>query len=312
VENRSHALLAGLFALGLGVFAVFAVWWFGGKHEPTKEYTVVTRQNVTGLSLQGQVRYRGIRVGKVLSIALDPHDARDILIRIAVDSAVPVTGGTTARLGYQGVTGIAHVLLEETGADPRLLPGGEGTSPRIAMQSSLIQELSDTGGETLRQARELLASANDFFDDENRQRLTNILSNLEKATGNAGQASDQLRRWLNADNQRSLTASLARIEQATGEVGPLLVETRQVMLRLQGVSERIDRLLADPSPSGVAALPPRLNELGSELSTSSRQLNRVLQVLEDAPQSFVFGLPERAAGPGEAGFVAPPWRAERR
>jgi len=310
VENRSHALIAGLFALGLCLFAIFAVWWFGGKHEATKEYTVVTRQNVTGLSLQGQVRYRGIRVGKVLSIALDPQDSRNILIRIAVDSAVPVTGGTTAKLGYQGVTGIAHVLLEETGSDPRPLPAGEGASPRIAMQSSLIQELSDTGGETLRQARELLASANDFFDDENRQRLTNILSNLETATGNAGQASDQLRRWLTADNQRSLTASLARIEQATHEVGPLLVETRRLMLRLQGISERIDKLVADPSPSGIAALPPRLNELGSELSASSRQLNRVLQRFEESPQSFVLGWPERAPGPGEPGFVAPPWRPE--
>jgi len=115
---------------------------------------------------------------------------------------------------------------------------------------------------------------------------------------------------LTAGNQRSLTASLARIEQATHEVGPLLVETRRLMLRLQGISERIDKLVADPSPSGIAALPPRLNELGSELSASSRQLNRVLQRFEESPQSFVLGWPERAPGPGEPGFVAPPWRPE--
>jgi len=310
VEHRSHALIAGAFTLLLGLLAVLAVWWFGGKHEATKEYTVVTRQNVTGLTLQGQVRYRGIRVGKVVSIALDPLDVRNILIRIAVDGTVPVTGGTTARLGYQGVTGIAHILLEESGSDPQPLPAGEAASPRIAMQPSLIQELSDTGGDTLRQARELLASANDFFDEENRKRLTNILTNLETTTGNAGQASEQLRRWLTAENVSSLSAMLARLEQATGEVGPLLAETRRLMLRLQGVSERIDRLVADPSPSGIAALPPRLNALGSELSANSRQLNRVLQMLEDSPQSLVFGSPVRAPGPGEAGFVAPPERRE--
>ena len=65
MENRSHALMAGLFTLLLGTAAILAAWWFGGKHELTREYTVVTRQNVTGLSLQGQVRYRGIRGGKV-------------------------------------------------------------------------------------------------------------------------------------------------------------------------------------------------------------------------------------------------------
>ena len=54
MENRSHARIAGLFTLFLGVALVLSVWWIGGKHEMTRDYIVVTRQNVTGLSLQGQ------------------------------------------------------------------------------------------------------------------------------------------------------------------------------------------------------------------------------------------------------------------
>ncbi len=132
MENRSHALVAGLFTLVLGLAAALSIWWFGGKHEATTEYTVVTRHNVTGLSLQGQVRYRGIRVGKVQAIALDPQDAHNILIRISVDSAVPVTRGTTAKLGYQGVTGIAHILLEDSGADPTPLRAVDGDDRRAS------------------------------------------------------------------------------------------------------------------------------------------------------------------------------------
>ena len=134
MENRSHALLAGLFTLFLGLAVVWSIWWFGGKHEATTDYTVVTRQNVTGLSLQGQVRYRGIRVGKVQAIELDPRDVRNILIRISVGSAVPVTRGTTAKLGYQGVTGIAHILLEDSGADQVPLRSVDGEPARIAME----------------------------------------------------------------------------------------------------------------------------------------------------------------------------------
>ena len=65
MENRSHALVAGLFALILGLSAVSALWWFGGKREATNQYVVLTKKNITGLNLQAQVRYRGIRVGKV-------------------------------------------------------------------------------------------------------------------------------------------------------------------------------------------------------------------------------------------------------
>ncbi len=305
MENRAHALVAGLFTLLLGLAVAFAIWWFGGKHEATQEYTVVTRHNVTGLNLQGQVRYRGIRVGKVEAIELDRDDLHNILIRIRVDRSVPVTRGTTAKLGYQGVTGIAHILLEDSGTDATPLDAVEGSSARIAMQSSLIEELSDAGGATLRQARDFLVSANQVLDAENRQKLAKILANLETTTANGNELVGQMRQLLAPENLRLLTATLARAEQAAGEAGPLLVDARRLMVRLQAVGDKVDLLLGNPSPGGVGALAPRLDELGGELSVTSRQLNRLLQRLEEAPQSLVFGPPQAAPGPGEAGFVAP-------
>lgn len=305
MENRSHALLAGLFTLFLGLAVVCSIWWFGGKHEATTDYTVVTRQNVTGLSLQGQVRYRGIRVGKVQAIELDPRDVRNILVRISVNSAVPVTRGTTAKLGYQGVTGIAHILLEDSGADQVPLRSVDGEPARIAMHSSLIEELSDAGGATLRQARDFLANANQMIDSENRQHLATILANLEATTANTNAVARELKRVLAADNQRLLNATLAHTEQAAAEAGPLLVESRQLMTRLQRVSDKLDLLLGEPSPGGIGALVARFNEVGSGLARNSRQLDRVLQVLEESPQSLIFGPVSPLPGPGEAGFVVP-------
>lgn len=305
MENRAHALAAGLFTLVLGLAAALSIWWFAGKHEATKEYTVVTRQNVTGLSLQGQVRYRGIRVGKVQRIELDPADVGNILIRISVNEAVPVTRGTTAKLGFQGVTGIAHILLEDPGSDPTPLRGGDGEAPRIAMRSSLMEQLSDAGGETLRQARDLLASANDMFDEENRQRFDAIVAHLETTTAHAGESVRQFRQILSPENIARLNAILAGAQRATAEAEPVLVKTHRLIVRLQEVSDRIEALLADPSPSGVAAVAPHLNELSGEMAANSRQLGRVLQMLQDAPQSVLFGPPLPVPGPGEAGFAAP-------
>jgi len=35
---------------------------------------------------------------------------------------------------------------------------------------------------------------------------------------------------------------------------------------------------------------------------TSRQLSRVLRILEDTPQGLVFGAPAQSPGPGESGF----------
>ncbi|HEX5803583.1 MAG TPA: MCE family protein, partial [Azospira sp.] len=56
---------------------------------------------------------------------------------------------------------------------------------------------------------------------------------------------------------------------------------------------------------GIAASGVRLQELSRELTLTSRQLTHTLQMLEDAPQSLLFGPPPAVPGPGEAGFATP-------
>lgn len=299
MENRSHALIAGLFTLLLLLGSLAAIWWFGGKREPTRDFIVVTRQNVTGLGPQGQVRYRGIAVGKVQSIELDPQDGRNILVRIGVNEQVPVTRGTTAKLGFQGVTGIAHVLLEETGRDPTPLLSNDGTPPRIAMQASLIEELSEVGTQTMREARDFLAAANQLLNADNRKRIAHTLDNLDAGSTHAAEIAAQMHVLLSPENVRAFNSMLARLESASGEAAPTLREARATLVSLRTTSERLDQTLGNPSSSSV-------NELLAELSTTSRQLQRLLRKLEDSPQSLVLGPPPAMPGPGEAGFVSPP------
>ena len=53
MENKSHAFVAGLFALVFGVAAILAIYWLSGGRDETHEYVVVTKQNVGGLNPQG-------------------------------------------------------------------------------------------------------------------------------------------------------------------------------------------------------------------------------------------------------------------
>ena len=122
--------------------------------------------------MQAKVRYRGVNVGKVEALELDPNDVRNTLIRIRIKKTIPVTMGTTAKLGYQGVTGLAHVLLEDTGKDASPLPPGSEGLATIQMQDSLVAELSDVGSDTLRNARDFLASANQLLSPENLQAVS--------------------------------------------------------------------------------------------------------------------------------------------
>jgi phospholipid/cholesterol/gamma-HCH transport system substrate-binding protein len=327
MENRSHALLAGLFLLILGASAVAALWWFSGRQEESNRYVIETRDNVTGLNAQAQVRYRGIRVGKVESIRLDPDDLRAMLIEISVRKDIPITRGTTARLGHQGVTGIAHVLLEDDGKDAAPLPTNGRDGARIAMQSSLVQELADVGGDVLRQARDALTGLNDLLSSENRQAVSRALANVEAGVNDllrpenrraisrtlanveAGsrhlrETSEALRQAFDPDAVRRIDSVLAHTEQTVAQAAPFFAEARGLVARLDTASRKFETAVGEMNPDAVGALALRLNALTAEFSTTAHQLNRILGMLEESPQSLIFG---RGAvpGPGEAGFAAP-------
>jgi phospholipid/cholesterol/gamma-HCH transport system substrate-binding protein len=302
MENKSHAFIAGLFALVLGAAVIFALFWLRGTQENLRDYVVVTKHSIGGLNPQAQVRYRGIRVGKVTDIRLDRDNPSDILIKISIADDIPLTKGTVATLSYQGVTGIAHVLLVDNGKNREPLVAIDGNPPRIAMSPSLFDEVSESGTTALHQAQEIMTAASDLLNEENRRRFAATLVNLEAASASMKPALDnmnasllQVRKLLDDRNVRGLS-------QAAGEVGPLLADTRQLVGRMQATADKLDVAIGDASAGGTSALMPRLNELAADFSLTSRQLSRVLRLLEDSPQGLVFGVPAATPGPGEPGF----------
>ena len=133
MENRAHALAAGLFVMVLSMALIATASWFTGDTGTRDKYLVVSESPVTGLNAQATVRYRGVTVGKVENISLDPNNHRVILIRIAVDKNVPLNTKAYAQLGYQGLTGLAFVQLnEESDEGERLI-----TSPGQSRKNSL-------------------------------------------------------------------------------------------------------------------------------------------------------------------------------
>lgn len=308
MENRAHALAAGLFVLLLGLATATAVWFLGGKRDDTDTYILTTTRSVTGLNIQGQVRYRGIRAGKVESIEPDPADPRTLLVRIKIEERFRLTKATTARLGYQGITGIAHVQLDDDGSSTEYLDPDGPETPRIAMKPTLLDALGEKAGDIVAQVAELTGRLSKLLDEKNARNLSRTLENVADASESLKQATQivaALRSTLSEANLKRLQRILEHVEKTAGEAAPLTAEVRETVRSMNALAQRVDRLADQAGGEFGTRTLPQATALMTELTATTRQLNRLLDTLDDTPQALLFGKGAPRPGPGEAGFTAP-------
>jgi phospholipid/cholesterol/gamma-HCH transport system substrate-binding protein len=312
MENRSHALAAGLFVLLFGVAAAAAVWWLGQSDDSVDRYVLWTRKNVTGLNVQATVRYRGIRAGKVDSIIPAADDPRIIQVNISVDSRYKLTKGTTAQLGYQGLTGLAYVQLEDD--DESLEPlkvGAGGAAPKIELKSTLFDSLGEKAGDIVAQITLVSARLATILDEKNARNIARTLDNLATASESMRELPAVvavLRSGLSADNLQRLQQILVHVEKTAGEAAPIATDLRNLVRSMNKLSEKFDGVAGQGKAVGDeinSTTLPRANALMRELNSNARQLNQLLESLESNPQMLIFGRDSVKPGPGENGFTAP-------
>jgi phospholipid/cholesterol/gamma-HCH transport system substrate-binding protein len=306
MENKSHALLAGLFTITLLVAAVFIGLWFNRDRTEYVPYQIATKLSIPGLNPQAAVRYRGLDVGKVDDIAFDPQAAGQILVKISVRPDTPITQSTFATLGYQGVTGIAYVQLDDDGSKPVKLDSSPERIARIEMRPSLFDQLQIRGLAILQQTEEVAKRVNNLLQPANQEAMLAAFDNI-------GRAAAQLE-----SIPRQLQPTLARLPTLTAQAQQTLGSLNTMSRDAGGLLRNLDRLttgLQQPqgtlaaitdSAQRVGAVADRLEyetlPLATDVRTSLRSLNRALDNLSERPQSVLFGAPELAPGPGEPGF----------
>ena len=99
MENKAHALAAGAFVVLVTALLLALGWWLSRDGAVRRPYELSSADAVTGLQPQAAVRFKGVPVGKVTDISFDPKVPGNVLVRIAVDAAAPVSQATFATLG---------------------------------------------------------------------------------------------------------------------------------------------------------------------------------------------------------------------
>ena len=309
--EKSYARLGFFIVLTLVLFLVTAVFFIQRlKQRPAIGMVTYTTDNVFGLDVSSPVRLRGVPVGRVTDIRVNPHGTivqidfemfLDRLNTIGLDVSrlrtLTDVGGVFPHLRAQlmgnPITGEAYLLLDQPeNPPPPMELGFKPNRPYVPsvpspfeMAQDRLPALLDRANATLLTLREIVARMPDsldrsdrFFDNTNR-----IMRESDLPT-------------LSADSRKFFATTSAQIEQirsdmdgVIGSEGSLVkfseearaaIKAADLPAATQAAREAADnsRLAADDLRRTLPAIRDSLQEV--------RELSRML---EEQPESLVYG-----------------------
>ncbi|MFM2043921.1 MAG: hypothetical protein RLY86_2497 [Pseudomonadota bacterium] len=252
MENRASYTLVGAFVLSLvAAMFVFVVWLAKVQlNEAIQPYHIFFTGTVTGLVEGSPVRYRGVAVGTVTDIRIDPDNVEQVRVTVEVPAQTPIKTDAIASLEPVGVTGGVYVEIAGGSRDaPLLLAGAEGV-PVIRSRPSSIAAVLEGAPVLLANLTEISERLATLLNPQNQAAVAQILGNLATASGD--------------------------VAATTANANQLLSEVRQ---EVQVLSRRAEALL-DTSNRTVATVGGNVAQVTGDLAATSQDLRDLIGALE--------------------------------
>lgn len=280
METRASYVAVGSFVLIVVLsFLVFAVWL--GRlsiDQISARYLIYFSGSVNGLQVGSPVRYRGIPVGQVEDIRIDPFDVGRVRVVVELRDDTPIVEGNVARLELQGITG--GVFIEIRGGEegqPPLVADAGADYPVIPSQASSLQAVLDSVPELVISTTKLIDSASAFLSEENQQAVSDSLANVQALTG------------VLATEAENVAGALERIDALVVNLDGLVSETRvdtaRLSDRLDGTLETVDGAVGELSGE-VAAAVRQVRQVAGSFSETAGTLNGLLTDVRPGVQNF--------------------------
>jgi phospholipid/cholesterol/gamma-HCH transport system substrate-binding protein len=315
METRVNQAVVGVFVLVLGAAGIAAVLWLGSGRLTRKEfgtYVAYFTESVSGLNLHAPVKYRGVAVGSVREIELDPANPERVRLVLEVEKGTPVKGDTVATLGVFGLTGIAYVELSGGTRDAPALQAQPGElGPVIPTGPSLMRRLDTASSTLLADLDETTRSINDVLDPDTRAALRATVADVRQVTRALARHAADLEAIMAgtvvvARNGAQASADLPRLVARVEASAAAVERMAEVMAQAgRSATSALDGVQAAASGTSTAvqrlegeAL-PEVGRAVEELRALTASLGRVSRELERNPGLLLQGRAPTPAGPGE-------------
>ena len=292
MERNAHYLIVGGFVAAVLATATIMLVWMAGSYDTNiyKRYSVYFEGSVSGLSEGSTVSYRGVNVGRVVSIRFDPDHPERITTIIEVEETTPISTSSSVSLQSVGITGLSALAIKTAAAGGEALVSLKGEKyPVIPSERSSLGQLLDDAPQITDSAIEVLARVNALLSEENIESIGKTLSHIEGASAN-------LNVVLNEGNIETIGKTLSNVEGASANLNTVFnadnaKNISSMLKNLNRTTQRLDRLLSKNEKQIEGFTGDNLDEIAVLVKDTQEMVNAfkiLAQKLGDDPSQILY------------------------
>ncbi len=284
LEGRVNYILVGLFILLMVVVSVLTLYIFTkfGEKGEYKKYLIITTESISGLKEGAGVYYKGVQVGKVEKISIDPKDQNTVKIKVLIDKKLKVIDGMVATLGIQGITGLSYINIEKkTGF--KLGYDEKEKLTIIPMKPSQLQKITSSLPEVIENANRVLLRIQEILSHKNTKKIDQLIFKADKLLAELNQAVIETQKFI-TEGKKLVKVTQNKIETLDVEKINITVEKYQKVAK--ALEKLISQLKILTQNANYETL-PRLNSLLEKLKETSQELRDLSHKLSTEPYSLI-------------------------
>jgi ABC-type transporter Mla subunit MlaD len=296
--SNTTKLWVGIFVL-VGTFILLAsLLWLSTNHFYKKGniYAAYFDESIQGLEVGSSVKYRGINIGRVVSVGI-AKNSRYIEVIMEINKDFELPKNTVAQLKSVGITGFIYIefdLMEEN-------EGGGILIPDFVTKYEVIPTVKSDLGQILQSISEITKEFKSVKVSEMADNINNLLKTVQDALGEipVAQLSKRLDNVLKTmDIRLTETKSLINnldttITENRNNLTKLLNEWEKVAKNLNYFTET-GKVILQKNRENIENLPEELTKIMKKLEYNLDTMNKFINELKDQPSLIFSNPPERS------------------
>lgn len=287
METRANHLLIGSFVLlaTVGLF-VFVIWL--SRIEFDRQYAyydIFFEGSVAGLAVGGDVSYRGIKVGSVVGIDVDPSDPSRVRTTVQIREGTVIRDGDQASLQLKGITGVAFVNIEGGQAtSPEIVATSDEHLPVIPSRPSHIEQLVMGAPELVARSIVLVDRFAALLNEENQRRFSDILEHLDNVGASLVSRRGHIERIIDTvDASRHDIAESAKLVRTVAlKTDGLVDQASQALAAAQSTFEGADQLMTNDAKQLLSTLA----KTAQSIDRAAREVESIAAQNKDSLRAF--------------------------